>query len=72
VSAPENFRPADAGTPVEVRAKFNHEWVRGFEVAELVGDPTPGYRIVRRSDRAVLPVVFPAEDVRVDGSRHSG
>ena len=71
MSAQNSGHPT-AGTPVEVRAKFNHEWVRGFkEVAELVGDPTPGYRIVRRSDRAVLPVVFPAEDVRVDGSRHS-
>jgi hypothetical protein len=66
MSSPEKFRPADAGTPVEVRAKFNQEWVRGFEVAEPVEEPTPGYRIVRRSDRSVLPVVFPAQDVRVD------
>jgi hypothetical protein len=43
--------------------------VSGFEVAERVADPGSGYRIRRRSDRSVLPVVFAPEDVRVDRGR---
>jgi len=38
-------------------------------VAEPVEDPDLGYLIRRRSDRAVLPVVFSPEDVRVDRRR---
>jgi len=65
----ERFQPADSGTRVEVRSRFDQQWVGGFEVAERVAEPGPGYRIRRRSDRSVLPVVFAPEDVRVDRSR---
>jgi len=58
--------PVASGTPVEVRSKFDRQWVGGFEVAEPTEHPGGGYRIRRRSDRAVLPVVFLAQDVRVD------
>jgi hypothetical protein len=49
------------GDPVEVRRRFDHEWARGFEIADTAPD---GYRLRRRSDGAVLPVCFPAGDVR--------
>jgi hypothetical protein len=62
----EQFHPTHSGTRVEVRAKFDRQWVGGFEVAEPVEEPDRGYRIRRRSDRSVLPVVFSPEDVRVD------
>jgi hypothetical protein len=49
------------GTPVEVRARFDAAWKRGFEVVESQGATV---RVRRISDGAVLPD-FPAEDVRV-------
>jgi hypothetical protein len=65
----ESFHPADSGTPVEVRSTFSQQWVSGFEVAESVEEPGHGYRIRRRSDRSVLPIVFAPDDVRVDPRR---
>ena len=62
----EQIHPARSVTRVEVRSKFDQGWVGGFEVAEPVEGAHPGYRILRRSDRAVLPIVFAPEDVRVD------
>lgn len=56
------------GTPVEVRRRFDQEWARGFEVADAVATEG-GYRLRRRSDGAVLPVVFPADDVRQSHAR---
>jgi hypothetical protein len=49
------------GTSVEVRRRFDHAWARGFEIASAADD---GYRLRRQSDGAVLPVVFPSDDVR--------
>ena len=49
------------GTSVEVRRRFDQAWARGFEVASAAED---GYRLRRQSDGAVLPVSFPADDVR--------
>lgn len=54
------------GTRVEVRTGFDRSWARGYEVAEDTGD---GYRIVRRSDGAVLPVVFADDAVRKEHKR---
>ena len=65
----EALHPADSGTPVEVRSRFDQQWVTGFEVAEPVDEPNPGYRILRRSDRSVLPVVFAPDEVRIDPRR---
>jgi hypothetical protein len=62
--------PPDSGTRVEVRSRFEHQWVGGFEVAERVAGP--GYRVRRRSDRSVLPVVFGPDEVRVDRSDGPG
>jgi len=50
-----------AGTRVEIVNRFEQDWSRGFEVSEVVAD---GYRIRRLSDGAVLPAVFPGDDVR--------
>jgi hypothetical protein len=49
------------GTKVEVRTGFDRSWTNGFSV-ETVEDN--GYRVRRRSDGQVLPVVFARADVR--------
>lgn len=49
------------GTTVEVRNRFCAAWSSGFEVAEATRD---GYRLLRRSDRYVLPAEFTATEVR--------
>jgi hypothetical protein len=59
----------DSGTRVEVRSRFDRAWARGFEVVEPVAGASPGYRIRRRSDGSVLPVVFSSEDVREERRR---
>jgi hypothetical protein len=62
-------RPTDAratlarGVRVEVRSRSFGSWSRGFEIADR--DPD-GYRVRRLSDHVVLPVPFPAEDLRPD------
>lgn len=50
-----------AGTKVEVRTGFDRSWSAGFVVAERTDD---GYRLQRRSDGELLPVLFPFDDVR--------
>lgn len=49
------------GEAVEVRRRFDRAWARGFVIDERTGS---GYRLRRTSDGAVLPVAFPAADVR--------
>ena len=51
------------GNQVEVRSRFTGRWVSGFEVAEELNHDR--YLLRRRSDGAVLPVPFPAHEVRV-------
>jgi hypothetical protein len=51
-----------AGKQVEVRSRFSGRWVSGFEVAEALQHDR--YLLRRRSDGAVLPVPFPAREVR--------
>ena len=51
-----------AGTPVEVRNRFNGHWARGFEVARVTEDA--GYEVRRKSDSAVLPGPFDAQELR--------
>lgn len=60
------------GTHVEVRSRFEQRWSRGFEVAELVtdhDDAAPRYRVRRRSDGSLLPVLFDADDLREERRR---
>lgn len=60
------------GTHVEVRSRFEQRWSRGFEVAELVEDSDPEharYRVRRRSDGSLLPVLFDADDLREERRR---
>lgn len=64
----------EPGTRVEVRSRFDQRWARGFEVAEIVtppGEPTEpaAYRVRRRSDGSVLPVVFVDDDLREEKKR---
>ena len=51
------------GTPVQVRNHFDRTWSSGFEVADVRG-PGEGYRVRRRSDRAVLPEPFGVGELR--------
>jgi hypothetical protein len=50
-----------------VRSRFDRAWARGFEVAEEVAeDRSLRYRVRRRSDGSVLPVLFEGDDVRAE------
>jgi len=51
----------EVGTAVEVRTGFDRSWAKGFVVVEVTDF---GYRLRRESDASLLPVVFPADDVR--------
>ena len=50
------------GTEVEVRRRFDQAWARGFSVFDQTAG---GYRLRRQSDGAILPVAFPAADLRL-------
>ncbi len=59
------IRRVEPGTRVEVQSRFDRAWARGFEVAELVREgETYQYRVRRRSDGSVLPVLFDGDEVR--------
>jgi hypothetical protein len=52
---------------VEVRSRFDRAWARGFEVAEQVAEECGlRYRVRRRSDGSVLPVLFEDDEVRAE------
>lgn len=58
------------GTRVEVRSRFDQRWARGFEVSAVVDDGAAvRYRVRRRSDGAILPVLFDPDDLRVEHRR---
>ena len=54
------------GTQVEVLNGFQHSWSPGFEVAAV---DQRGYRVRRRSDGAVLPVVMLALRLTLEKAR---
>jgi hypothetical protein len=55
----------EPGVRIEVRARFDQRWARGFEVAEVVQEGGgERYRVRRRSDGSILPVLFVDDDVR--------
>ena len=59
-----------AGTRVEVRSRFDAHWARGFEVAEVVEHGSDvRYRVRRRSDNSMLPVLFTDDDLREEKKR---
>lgn len=62
--------PVRPGTKVEVRSRFESHWSRGFEVASRddSNDP-PVYKLRRRSDGSILPVVFAEDDLREERRR---
>ena len=63
-------RRVRSGSRVEVRSRFDAHWARGFEIAELVEHfDQVRYRVRRRSDGAVLPVLFTDDDVREEKKR---
>jgi hypothetical protein len=63
----EQVRP---GTHVEVRARFEQRWSRGFEVSEVVeAEGAEQFRLRRRSDGSELPVLFGADDLREERRR---
>ena len=57
------------GTRVEVRSRFESAWSRGFEVAERVDAVRPRYKLRRRSDGSILPVLFDEDDLREERRR---
>ena len=59
-----------AGSRVEVRSRFDAHWARGFEVAEVVEHGSDvRYRVRRRSDNSMLPVLFTDDDLREEKKR---
>jgi hypothetical protein len=54
----------EQGDRVEVRSRFQREWARGFEIAEVVHGDGIRYRVRRRNDGAVLPTLFADDEVR--------
>jgi len=56
--------------PVEVRSTYRDgHWATGFEIAEVVRNQQREFlRLRRRSDGALLPALFPIEDVRGAGA----
>lgn len=65
-AATEDLAP---GTVVEVQRRFDHGWARGFSVEHIDDD---GYTVRRDSDGAILPVTFPAAEVRLPGRNGGG
>ncbi|MGH8986309.1 MAG: hypothetical protein ACRDY6_20895 [Acidimicrobiia bacterium] len=60
------------GSRVEVRARFDQRWARGFELVEIVNDEGEDrYRIRRRSDGSVLPALFIDDDIREEKKKSS-
>lgn len=58
------------GTHVEVRSRFEAHWSRGFEVAAIdESNSPPVYKVRRRSDNSILPVVFAEDDLREEHRR---
>jgi hypothetical protein len=58
------------GTRVEVRSRFEAVWSRGFEVAEQVHEGAASrYKLRRRSDDSILPVLFDEADLREERRR---
>ena len=63
-------RVVTPGTRIEVRSRFEDHWSRGFEISEVVNnDGRDRYRVRRRSDGSVLPVLFDGDDVREERRR---
>lgn len=51
-------------TPIEIRSEFDGAWLNGFQVVEAIETPVRAYRVRRRSDRFVLPRLFPPSRIR--------
>ena len=50
------------GTEVEVLTRYERRWTTGFEIAAV--DPDHRFLLRRRSDGAVLPASFAANEIR--------
>ena len=60
------------GARVEVKNRFEASWSRGFEIAEII-EAQQGleYKVLRRSDRALLPSSFSGRDLREERRRQT-
>jgi hypothetical protein len=59
------------GEGVQVRNRFDGDWVQGFEVAEVQeGGNGTRFRLRRQSDGWILPALFSDDEIRV-GDRRS-
>jgi hypothetical protein len=60
-TAPGVLAELTPGTHVEVRARFDGRWVRGFEIESRCDDL---YALRRQMDGVVLPATFKRVDIR--------
>lgn len=61
-------RTLRVGTKVEVRARFDGSWTKGFRVAAIEPE---GYRLERSAEGTPLPEVFSFADVRRERTRET-
>ncbi len=64
----------DIGDRVEVKARFDERWTRGFEIAECLNEnegDKERFRIRRRSDGALLPSLFTRSELREERKRET-
>ena len=53
-----------------MRSRFDERWSRGFEVAEILDEGEAArYKLRRRSDGSILPVLFDEDDLREERRR---
>ena len=64
-AVPPEPAPFEHGELVDVQNRFTSSWSSGFEIDEVIpqGD-SKRLRLRRLSDRSLLPVLFPAVEVR--------
>jgi hypothetical protein len=61
--------PPPQGSAIAVWSSFEGSWSSGFEIAEVLHtDDGPQVRVRRVSDGAVLPALFPADQVTAGGA----
>ncbi len=69
---PPSISRVNVGDRVEVRARFDQRWTRGFEIAEIINDDGAlSFYLTRRSDGSRLPSAFTSSEIREERKRET-